>query len=108
MCFQRAPQARVHSAEASSRTLRERTSTISDVRKVVSGGSVDSITVQFADELQRTNREERETVLREAGILGSGDVPTEECLAMKASLAIPWNKLRHIRRYNTKAWCTIP
>lgn len=65
----------------------------------MSGGTAASSTAQFAAELQCTNREERETILREAGILSSEDVPEEECLAMKASLAIPWNKLRHIRRY---------
>ena len=65
----------------------------------MSGGTAASSTAQFAAELHSTNREEREMVLTEAGILGSGSVSEQECLAMKASLAIPWHKLRHICRY---------
>ena len=65
----------------------------------MSGGTAASRTAQFAAELHSTNREEREMVLTEAGILGSSSVSEQECLAMKASLAIPWHKLRHIRRY---------
>lgn len=59
-----------------------------------------SSTTQLAAELKSTSVGERELALREAGILASAEVPEEECLAMKASLAIPWHKLRHIRRYN--------
>ena len=36
---------------------------------------------------------ERESALRDAGILTSAEVPEEECLAMKASLAIPCHNL---------------
>lgn len=43
---------------------------------------------------------ERESVLSDAGILTSAEVPEEECLAMKASLAIPCHNLKHIRKYN--------
>lgn len=56
-----------------------------------------SSTIQLASELRQTSRKEREVALRDAGLC-VGDVLEGECLAMKASLAIPWHKLRHIRR----------
>lgn len=56
-----------------------------------------SSTIQLASELRQTSRIEREVALRDAGLC-VGDVLEGECLAMKASLAIPWHKLRHIRR----------
>ena len=76
-----------------------RTSILSEARCVISGGSATSSTAQLDAELRHTDKDEREMALREAGILSTGSVSKEECLAMKASLAIPWHKLRHIRRY---------
>lgn len=73
MCFQRTVQAQVASEDA-----------IGDIRRVVSGGSTASSATQLAAELRRTGLEERETALRQAGILSSRGVSEEECLAMKA------------------------
>ena len=71
---------------------------MSDIRRVVAGSSAASNAMQLAAELRRTGMAERESALREAGILSCMEVPEQDCLAMKASLAIPWHKLRHIRR----------
>lgn len=84
MCFQRTVQAQVASEDACTRTVKDRSSTISDIRRVVSGGSTASSATQLAAELRRTGLEERETALRQAGILSSRGVSEEECLAMKA------------------------
>ena len=91
-------QPRLPSEEASSRTVRERARFMRGVRTNISGGSTQSSATQLAAELQYTSREERELALQEAGLLSSDRVSAEECLAMKSTLAIPWHKLRHIRR----------
>ena len=40
---------------------------------------------------------EKKQLLASAGI--TLDIPPEKSLAMKADLALPWNKLRTVRRY---------
>ena len=59
--------------------------------------SKDSSISQLQDELKTLTREERQEILKSAGV--TIDIPPEQGLAMKADLAIPWNKLRIIRRY---------
>ena len=63
------------------------------IRTTTSGGSAHSSATQVAVELQQNSKEERELVLKQAGIVGSSSVSAEECIAMKATLAIPWHKL---------------
>ena len=48
------------------------------------------------EEVKALGREERQKLLRDAGI--TLEIPAEQGLAMKADLAIPWSKLREIRR----------
>ena len=48
-------------------------------------------------ELLALDRDKRNQLLRDAGM--TIDIPPEQGLAMKADLAIPWNKLRVIRRH---------
>eukprot|EP00731_Ephydatia_muelleri_P003368 Em0001g3368a len=46
--------------------------------------------------------EERRSLLDKAGISSSIELGAAEVLAIKAGLAIPWNKLRLLRRYVTR------
>ncbi len=48
-------------------------------------------------EVHTLTKEERQTLLADGGF--GVEIPAEKGLAMKADLAIPWNKLRIIRRY---------
>ncbi len=77
-------------------TLRARTSTLPAVRESVTG-SEEGAQLQMVDELKCTNRVVRQKILREAGI--TPEIQLGDGLAMKASLALPWRKLRHLRRY---------
>ena len=52
--------------------------------------------VQLQAEVRALSAEERQDLLKSAGI--TIDIPPDQGLAMKADLAIPWNKLRIIRR----------
>ena len=88
------PNCRVPSSEASRRTVKRRSDGISQVRHLTSGG--DSA-AQMAAEVKDLSKEEREKLLSEAQL--PIVVPTQKALAMKADLAIPWNKLRSLRRY---------
>ena len=53
---------------------------------------------QLQAEVKMLTSEERRYLLTSAGI--TVDIPPEQGLAIKANLAIPWNKLRIIRRYS--------
>ena len=48
-------------------------------------------------ELLALSKDDRNQLLRDSGM--TIDIPPEQGLAMKADLAISWNKLRVIRRY---------
>jgi hypothetical protein len=48
------------------------------------------------EEIRHLSREDRQSLLFSGGF--TIDIPPEQGLAMKADLAIPWNKLRTIRR----------
>lgn len=63
----------------------------------VSGGDLSSARIQLAHEI-RQSHDERDTLLREAGITVPHETPAADILATKADLAIPWKKLRSIRR----------
>ena len=87
------PQGITPSAKASSKTIMHRNKVLDRVRDVVSAG--DS-TTQLQSEVHSMGKEERKELLKEAGI--TIDIPAEEGVAMKADLALPWTKLRVIRR----------
>ena len=82
------------SGEASARTLHRRSNELQSIRTTI---SKDTSTVQFEAEVKALNQEERQQLLKSAGI--TIDIPPEQGLAMKADLAIPWNRLRIIWRY---------
>ena len=75
--------------------MKRRSDGISQVRSITSGGDT---TVQMAAELKGLSKEERDSLLNEAQL--PIVIPTDHALAMKADLAIPWNKLRSLRRYH--------
>ena len=52
---------------------------------------------QLQAEVKMLTSEDRQDLLKSAVI--TIDIPPEQGLAIKADLAIPWNKLRVIRRY---------
>lgn len=88
---------RVSSCEAGDRTLKRRTENISRVRSITSGG--ESV-AQLASEIKSLSKSEREEILAEAK-LPVVVIPTDQALAMKATLGIPWNnKLRVLWRYS--------
>ena len=86
------------SEQAHPKTIRDRSAFISNVRHLVSGGEPSS-QAQIADELCQTNPQSRREILKEAGFNVEHTIPPSAGLALKADLNIPWNKLRHLRRY---------
>ncbi len=81
------------SSEASPKTIHRRCLEMSNVRAVVSGGTSSEL---LQKEVHTLPKEERHTLLADGGF--GVEIPAEKGLAMKAGLAIPWNKLRIIRR----------
>ena len=63
------------------------------MRRIIGGEDSSHLLHQ---ELRSLTREQRSKLLLDAGL--TIDIPPEQGLAMKADLAIPWNKLRVIRR----------
>lgn len=84
---------RVKSSEASSKTVTQRTRTLTELRTTISGGDT---SVQLKDEIRALSREEREDVLKEAQL--PIIIPPDHALAIKADLALPWSKMRVISR----------
>ena len=87
------PGCRVPTANASKKTVKRRTTVLSSVRQFTSGGDSSK---QLAAEIQSLTKSEREDLLHQAQL--PVVVPVDHALAMKADLAIPWTKLRILRR----------
>ena len=81
---------------ASKRTLKRRADEIGRFRSLVSGGDT---CVQMGAEIKYLSQEHREKILLRAQL--PLKIPSDHALAMKAGLAIPWNKLRELKRYCT-------
>ena len=78
--------------------MKRRVKYLAKVRRYVSGCDT---TAQLSQEIRSSTIEERSSILDEL-TSQSGcrvSVSTEESLAMKANLIIPWNKIRVMRRY---------
>ena len=84
---------RVSSSHASRWTLKRRTSSMSSVRKFISGGEA---AVQLQDEITVLTEEERQEILKSADC--TNEISPEETLAMKANLVLPWKKMRIMHR----------
>ncbi len=65
-------------------------------RQLVGGGNSH---ILMTEEVKRLGQDERQKILLNAGL--KLEIPSEMGLAMKADLALPWNKLREIRRYTS-------
>ena len=68
------------------------------IRGIVSGGEASAL---IQKEVLNFSNEERRSLLDKAGISSSIELGAAEVLAIKAGLAIPWNKLRLLRQYVT-------
>ena len=66
-----------------------------EIRGIVSGGGEASALIQ--KEVLIVSDEERRSLLDKAGISSSIELGAAEVLAIKAGLAIPWNKLTLLR-----------
>ncbi|KAL5509517.1 hypothetical protein EMCRGX_G004906 [Ephydatia muelleri] len=66
------------------------------IRKVVSGGQP---SVLLQNEVLSLGDEQRRALLKEAGISDEIKIGPAEVLAIKVGLAIPWNKIRILRRW---------
>ena len=73
------------------------------IRSIVSGGEA-SVLIQ--KEVLTLSDEERQCLLATAGISSSIEIGPAQVLAIKAGLAIPWNKLRLLRRYDIINACS--
>ena len=82
---------RVSSLEASAKTKRRHSFQLAEVRHVMSGGG-EAAQQQLRNEL---DKEGREKLVCSKNFTAA--IATEESLAMKASLVLPWNKLRIMR-----------
>ena len=81
------------SSEASYNTVSQRTKTLTQLRDTISGGDT---SLQLRAELRVLSKEEREAVLKGAGL--PVKIPPAHALAMKADLGLPWAKMREISK----------
>ena len=95
MTFIQVTKSRQQTTAASSRTLKTRCSEMQMIRSVLSAGEP---TALIQKEVLTLSDEERRALLDKAGILSTIEIGAAETLAIKAGLAIPWNKLRLLRR----------
>lgn len=95
-----ATSTRKSSSEASKKTIQRRSFAVESFRKEISSThdeDQESTKLQQIAELKRINDNNRSIIIQEAGM--SIDIPPEQGLAMKTELGLPWNKIRHLRRY---------
>ncbi|KAL5488613.1 hypothetical protein EMCRGX_G017585 [Ephydatia muelleri] len=71
------------------------------IRSVLSAGEP---TALIQREVLTLSDEERRALLDKAGILSTIEIGAAETLAIKAGLAIPWNKMRFLRRAGLLTW----
>ena len=89
------PRPRVATDKASQKTRHRRSLSLHTVREVVSGGSS---SVQLLDEAKQCSSTERERLIEELQHGLKVVIPASDLIAMKADLALPWSKLRVVRR----------
>ena len=87
------PGCRISSSDASSRTVKRRIEVLETIREVTSGGDSTS---QLAAEVNHLSKVQREELLQQVQL--PLVISADHALAMKADLAIPWTKLRVLRR----------
>ncbi len=89
------PGCRVPSSEASKTTVLRRSHHLAKIRDTISGGASSSV-VQLQSEIRCLSKEEREEILK--GVNLPITIPPDHVLAMKASLGLPWTKIRSLTR----------
>eukprot|EP00731_Ephydatia_muelleri_P011193 Em0006g87a len=77
-------------------SLKSRCSELQAIQRVVSGGQP---SVLLQNEVLSLGDEQRRALLKEAGISDEIKIGPAEVLAIKVGLAIPWNKIRILRRW---------
>ncbi|KAL5463678.1 hypothetical protein EMCRGX_G032597 [Ephydatia muelleri] len=96
MTFMHVTRAHQETTAACSRTVKTRCFQMQKIRGIVSGGEASAL---IQKEVLILSDEERRSLLDKAGISSSIELGAAEVLAIKAGLAIPWNKLRLLRRW---------
>eukprot|EP00731_Ephydatia_muelleri_P033461 Em0030g18a len=89
-------KAKQQTTSACSRTTKMRYSEMQRIRSIASGGEASAL---IQKEVLTLSDEERQCLLATAGISSSIEIGPAQVLAIKAGLAIPWNKLRLLRRW---------
>ena len=84
---------RLPSADVCKKTVHRRCSELETIRGLVSSGSSSG---QLMEEVRALTTAQRQQLLTDGGF--TIEIAAQKGLAMKADLAIPWNKLRVIRR----------
>eukprot|EP00731_Ephydatia_muelleri_P000541 Em0001g541a len=96
MTFMQVTKAKQQTTSACSRTTKMRCSEMQRIRSIVSGGEASAL---IQKEVLTLSDEERQCLLATASISSSIEIGPAQVLAIKAGLAIPWNKLRLLRRW---------
>ena len=91
MTFMHVTRAHQETTAACSLTVKLRCSQMQNIRGIVSGGGEASALIQ--KEVLILSEEERRSLLDKAGISSLIELGEVQVLAIKAGLAIPWNKL---------------
>ncbi|KAL5486459.1 hypothetical protein EMCRGX_G018937 [Ephydatia muelleri] len=94
MTFMQVTKAKQQTTSACSRTMKMRCSEMQRIRSIVSGGEASAL---IQKEVLTLSDKERQCLLATAGISSSIEIGPAQVLAIKAGLAIPWNKLRLLR-----------
>ena len=89
---------RVASANASAKTVRNRSIEVGCHRSHTSGGSVAE---QLSDEVKALPQDECKQLIASGVFSSYSSISAENTLALRADLVIPWNKLRAMRRYTS-------
>ena len=79
--------------EAAQQVVRRRSKELSQYRAILSGGAASA---QLHDEVAALSTEERQKLVDTEF---SVEIKSEDALALKADLMIPWKKMRTMRRY---------
>ena len=79
------------SIKASEQTVRKRTRVLDSLTEAVCG-SVEAMPVQRPNQLMQVKGSERQDLLVRAGF--KVEITTEQALALKSDMKVPWNSMR--------------